>query len=169
MECIKCDKKYKSQKTLDIHMRRVHPVEDVKPEVEPDVKSDVKSEVNKDEQNHNCDSCIKCKDELEYYKKLSDALYIRYRKIEEHVDILMEEFLRNKYIKQHNEQNSDNKITEKEFDEMYKVMYPYVIPRSMCAEMLNELDTTLNDKYKDKGVTKEYKEKIIKNVKKLLQ
>jgi hypothetical protein len=39
MECIKCE--YKSQKTLYINMKRMHPVEEVIPEVKADV-SDMK-------------------------------------------------------------------------------------------------------------------------------
>jgi hypothetical protein len=100
---------------------------------------------------------------------LADTLYIPYRKLEEQVDILMKEFLTQQYIKNYNEQNPTDQITQKEFDELFKVMYPYIIPKSMCLEIIDKLYTTVNEKYKEKDVTKEYKEKIIKNVKKKLQ
>ncbi len=100
---------------------------------------------------------------------MADTLYIPYRKLEEQVDILMKEFLTQQYIKNYNEQNPTDQITQKEFDELFKVMYPYIIPKSMCLEIIDKLYTTVNEKYKEKDVTKEYKEKIIKNVKKKLQ
>ena len=159
IKCIKCNKIYKSAKTLQQHMKRMH-----NQEVEPDVVEEVEPEV-KTEENHNCDTCIKCKNELEYYKELSDALYIRHQKIEEQVEILMNNFLTQKYIKDYNEKNPENKLTEKEFNEMYKVLYPYVIPRSMHYKMMNAIDTTINDEYKDKGITKENKEEIKKKLK----
>ena len=165
IQCIKCKKNYKNNKTLELHMKRMHN-EEVEPEVEPDFAPEVKT---KEEQNHNCDTCIKCKNELEYYKKLSDKLYTRYRNTEKQVEILMKDFLTQKYMKDYNEKNPENKITEEEFDEMYKVVYPHIIPRSMCLEIINELDTTINNRYKDKCITKEDKEEIKKKVKKLLQ
>jgi hypothetical protein len=74
MECIKCDKKYKSQKTLDIHMKRMHPVEDVEPDVVPEVKTNI----SKEEQNHNCDTCIKCKDDINFLKTAVNLLIHRH-------------------------------------------------------------------------------------------
>ncbi len=170
MECAKCKNKYKSQKTLEQHLKRIYKVEEVIPEVIPEVVEDVAPEVNpevnpKEEQNHNCDTCIKCKDELEYYKKLSDTLYKRYIMLKEQVNILMEDFLRNKYIKEHNEQNPDNKITEKEFNEMYKVIYPYVIPKEWHTDIINGFDEIIKEIYKDKNIKGKDLKALIKYVK----
>ena len=67
-------------------MKRIHKVEDVIPEVIPDVvdvapevNPDVKPEVKtKEEQNHNCDSCIKCKDDINFCKSAINLLILRH-------------------------------------------------------------------------------------------
>ena len=58
---------------------------------------------------------------------------------------VFKDFLRNKYIKEHNEQNPDNKITEKEFNEMYKVIYPYVIPKEWHTDIINGFDEIIKE------------------------
>jgi len=176
MECDKCKKIYKTQKTLQQHIIRMHPsvqevVPGVVPDVEPDESKDEITYESKDESkedlttDHHCGNCNKCKDEIKYYMKLTDILYKRNKKLEEQVNILMTDFLKNKYIENHNEENPTEQITEEEFDEMYKVIYPYVIPKEWHTDIINGLDAVLNETYKDKKITDIDKKELINLVK----
>jgi hypothetical protein len=160
MECEKCKKQYKSQKTLEQHIIRMHSsVEEVVPD---ETKDETKDELTSE---HECNNCNKCKDELKYYIKLTDILYTRNRKLTEQVNILMTDFLKNKYIKDHNKENPTEQITTEDFDKMYKVIYPYVIPKEWYTDIINGVDTVIKEIYKDKNLTEIDMKEIIKLVK----
>jgi hypothetical protein len=83
LKCDKCNKPYKTQKTLDQHMIKMHPdivsdiVSDVKSDIKPDVKPDVKS--SKDVvATHECNNCNKCKDDIIFLKLTNKLLILRY-------------------------------------------------------------------------------------------
>ncbi len=162
MQCDKCNKTYKTQKTLDNHIIKMHPKDDVLTDLptQSSQTSQLYEPTETTEEVHQCDTCNKCKDEIKYYMKLTDILYKRNKKLEEQVNILMTDFLKNKYIEDHNKENPTEQITEEEFDEMYTVIYPYVIPKEWHTDIINGLDAVLNEIYKDKITDIDKKELI---------
>ncbi len=81
MECAKCKRQYKSQKTLDQHIIRMHSsVEEVVPEVVPEVVAEVEPSESKDDltSEHECNNCNKCKDELKLLNLTTKLLILRY-------------------------------------------------------------------------------------------
>jgi hypothetical protein len=83
-DCGECDKKYKSLKTLERHMIKMHSIEEVEASVVEDMEPDNKP---KDDQNHNCETCIECKDDIKYLKTVINLAILRHV---EHIKFMKE-------------------------------------------------------------------------------
>ena len=75
MECDKCKKIYKSEKTLEQHIKKMHPMvitndnEEVDPDIEP---SESKTS------DHQCGNCIQCKEDINFVRIATKLLILRY-------------------------------------------------------------------------------------------
>ncbi len=129
-QCKHCNKDFKSPKYLENHINKFHPNNNVKPDTKSETKpkktkqvKEVKAveEVEQSDEDtitdvpkHDCNTCEKCKYKLDYLDAFISVLLSRFLKLENYTNILMIEHVKRQYIKEHNEKNPNNPITEKD-------------------------------------------------------
>lgn len=158
MECPKCKKMYKNSKTLEMHMKRMHDtgdeveiiqdaesnaeLDELADKIADDIANKIKNEITNivpiEEKCHECNACVKCKDDIKYLKTAVGLL------VQRHVGHL-----------QFREMMSKNTETcNKNFDEFERTisgMNAYIVHLAETVELLTkERNIKTNNKKNNK-------------------